>query len=536
MRQKCGLAGFRGGGYHGVAMRNLFSVAIVCCVLAPAVLADDFVDKANALYSDIEASKRSDTILLPALAKLDAVPAVVGSLEQAKLLTASSSAWAQAAAWAEGANQKAALAALAKATAPESTGVPLAFGQPYGVEAVSPDLVRTKMYTDLGDPPMLSGAQQYYIKAMDTLVLLTNVEATRRLSVGDVDGAVQVMWDQMILGRQMADRQFYREAKWGFEVAIQGLERVRDLAYQDDRGARKLSDAKIKDLVRRMDPLKGDVRIDRIHFPRAERLGAEQAIGAVYVPRGSVDPKKFSIVMSRVGAGDAPLRRFGESAHWRTAAATQKNWFDATDILQRVYSDFEGRWPLDWFDQRNQVPFFMNKVDRASLAVLDVTLGDLSPLFALRQVLRTEVVGTQQSLATMGYARESKAYPPLLSSVRGRDWIQSLEADPFNPNRQAGGRPPMQYFVPIRDTKDRFGAQEDPRPHEITIVTEQGANFKLSLSQDTFVMYSMGSDYKRDWAERIQNTAQATSGADYLIWPPVLSLYRQHLMDTGELK
>lgn len=517
-------------------MRYLSSIAIVCSVMTATVRADDFVDKANALYSDIQAAKRSDTILLPVLAKLDNAPTVIASREQAALMTPSSPAWAQAAAWAQGANQKAAIESLAKATQPQTTGVPMAFGQAYGAEAVTPDMVRLKMYTDLGDPPMLASAQHLYLRAMDTLVLLTNIEATRLATSGDADAAVQLLWNQVMLGRQMADRQFFREAKWGFEVANQGLERIRDIAYEDDRGARKLSDARIKEIINRLDPMKGEIRSDRIRFPRAERLSAEQAIGQVYIPRGGVDPKKFAIVMSRVGSGDLPLRRFGESAHWRTSAATQKSWFDANDNLTRVYSDFEGRWPLDWFDQRNQVPFYMNKVDRNTLAVLDVTLGDLSPLFSLRQILRTEVVGTQQALAVMGYSRETKGFPPLLTSVRGRDWIQTLEPDPFNPNRQAGGRPPMQFFVPMRDTRDRFGPREDPRPHDITIVTGEGANFKLSLTQDQFVMYSLGSDYKRDWAERVQNTAQATAGADYLIWPPLLSLYRQHLVDTGQLK
>jgi len=520
-------------------MRNLSSIALVGSVLVVALLpiarADDFVNQANALYADVEAAKRSDTILLPALAKLEAAPSVLGTREQAALLTTTSPNWAQVKAWAEGANQKAVLAALARATA-SVPGAPMAFGQPYGAEAVSPDLVRAKMYTDLGDPPMLSSSQPLYLTAMDNLALLTNVDATRRLAAGEADGAIEVLWQQVILGRQMADRQFTREALWGYNAAAQGLERIRDIAYLDDRAGKKLTDAKIKDLIARLEPIKGDLRPDRLRYPKAERLGADQVLAAVYVPRGGADAQKFSIVMTRLGAGDLPLRRFGESAYWRNAAGLQKNWFDATEALQRANSDFESRWPLDWFDQRNQVPPFMSKIDHAALAVLDLTLGDLTPLFEARQVFRTEIVGTRSVLAVMGYARQTKGFPPQMSSARGREWIQSFEADPFNPNRAAGAQPPMRYFVPMRDTKDQFGKNEEPQPHPVTIITQQGENFKLTLAQDVFIIYSMGSDYRADWARLVQNTAKPAAGADYLIWPPVISLYRQHLMDSGELK
>ena len=54
-------------------------------------------------------------------------------------------------------------------------------------------------------------------------------------------------------------------------------------------------------------------------------------------------------------------------------------------------------------------------------------------------------------------------------------------------------------------------------------------------SSGGFVLYSWGSDNKKGFAKRIQNTWK-TADADFLIWPPYQSLYRKHLIDKGDIK
>jgi hypothetical protein len=50
------------------------------------------------------------------------------------------------------------------------------------------------------------------------------------------------------------------------------------------------------------------------------------------------------------------------------------------------------------------------------------------------------------------------------------------------------------------------------------------------------VIYSVGSDNANNVVANVQNTPVVVRGADYMVWPPVLSLYRQHLTDLDLLK
>jgi len=87
----------------------------------------------------------------------------------------------------------------------------------------------------------------------------------------------------------------------------------------------------------------------------------------------------------------------------------------------------------------------------------------------------------------------------------------------------------------MRDTKDQFPGG-NPEPSELAILASNGENFTAKVAQDQFVLYSVGVDGARNWAKRVQNTYENVPNSDYLIWPPVTSLYRQHLIESGKLK
>ena len=127
----------------------------------------------------------------------------------------------------------------------------------------------------------------------------------------------------------------------------------------------------------------------------------------------------------------------------------------------------------------------------------------------------------------------NKTLAPTIASIRPK-WLKQLDADPFNPNRARGNQPPLEFFVPIRDQPR--GEREEAKPHEVNVFVPGGANFLVRFKDDQFILYSVGRDGAKNWASRVQNTWELATGADYLIWPPVLSLYRQHLIDTGALK
>jgi hypothetical protein len=112
--------------------------------------------------------------------------------------------------------------------------------------------------------------------------------------------------------------------------------------------------------------------------------------------------------------------------------------------------------------------------------------------------------------------------------------VTQLDADPFNPNRARGALPPFEFFVPIRDQS--FGPREEPKPHSVSIFMPDKANFDLKFGQDQFLVYSVGSDGAKNFATKVDNTTAKSPGADYLVWPPIKSLYRQHLIDKGQFK
>jgi hypothetical protein len=506
--------------------------ALAVAIISPLALAQTFISRVNALYADIPASKRSDTILIPALAAMESPPASIRDLERARLIVPEMQGWKEALDWAMKPAQRAALDALTKATAPQASPPPMAWGQGYGVAAVTPALVKARLYTELGDPPLLAGAQFLYLPRLTELCILANIEATRLQAEGKVNEAIAVMGHVLVLGRQIADRQFFREARWGLETMVSSLERVRDIAYVDFRGKRLLTRDQIMGFIKALDD-KGEVRVDRILFPKGDLIAAEQAVAIVMTPKAGVNERTFPTTMATLTSSEQPLRLFSEAATWKSAGAGHADWDATNNEVRKLSDDYTLRWPLEWFHQLNSLPFERDKLDPALFAVLVATVPDMSELFDLRQAVRTEIVGTRAALAIVGSYYGRKAFPPKLSSV-APEWMERLDIDPFNPQLQNGNRPPLEYFVPMRDQ------QVDPKveapPHEVNVVGENGANFSIKLKDDTAVIYSLGADNRKGWATRVQNTVRKAPDVDYLIWPSELSLFRQHLSESGELK
>ncbi len=530
----------------------MLSPALPARLLLPAVLAavafpgaslaqEDYVAQVNRLYAGVHPEKRSDTVLLPVLAKMEPPPAAVSRVEKAMLLPAGSSAWDAAAAWAGGAPQRAALEALDRITQEEDPAEAMAFGQPYGAEgAISgpegPAIVRAGLYTELGDPPMLAAAKFQYLPALDHLGCLVNVEATRLAAGGKPGDAIDLMVDWLFFARQMSDRAFYAEARWGIISMGEALARLRDIAYVDNRSSRALTRDQLGGVLGRIRD-QGYLRIDRLVFPRADRVAALQVIDKVFRPRGGPDQATFAPTMARLASTQRPLRLFSESARWEAAAARSANWFDQREELQRVYGDWESRWALRPFDALLALQSQFERMDRARYAVLDAVLEDMSVLMNERDVVLTHLVGTRCALGLVAFHTVNGNFPRTLAGIRP-EYIRDLGADPFNAaGRDVGRAPPLEFFVPIRDTRDRFGPRETPRPHEINVFTPGGEyNFQAKVGDDQFVLYSVGPNGAKEWAEYATGTPVRHSIGDLLLWPAPLSLYREELQRTGRLK
>lgn len=505
--------------------------------LATPALADDFVSQANKLYGDIAPNRRSDVVLLPAVAKMDAPPRSVTSLDVAAITPASSAAFKEMSDWAASPNQQGVLKALESVTNEGDWRDAFAFGQPYGADDITPELVRAKLYTELGDPPTLAGAQFLYLPALDRVMWLVNIQATRLAADGKPNDAIDLLIRGVFFARQMADRQFARESLWGMKYAAQMLERVRDVAYVASLSPDpKLQDASLLAEVKRLDESTGYLDISRIGFPKADRIAGEQVLARVFGKQDGVDTRVFAMTLANIGASDHPLRLFSEMSRWNGVAASQAPGGENKAKLEGIYDDWESRWTLEWLDSRNRLPTVYSQfgAQRPTMAAVNACVWDESALFDARQIFRVELAGTRTGLAVLGVELIRKNLPPQIQAIRPR-FMESMDVDPYNPDRARGARPPLEYFVPMRDTpRNADGSKE---PYRIDIVPSDPRNaFARTFKDDTFVLYSWGSNNDKDFAKRVQNTPARADGADYLLWPPMMSLYRQHLLDQGQLK
>lgn len=526
------LADAFGGTRRDAAAATLVLTAAATMMAAAPAKADDFTDVANHPYAQIQMAQRSDPVLLPALAKLEPAPKVLEQLERAMLMPAGGEGWDAAAAWAQAKPQQDALQALATVTKERDWKKANAFGQRYGIEDVPLEMIQAGLFTDLGDPPTLAAAKIQFLPALDRLACLVHVEATRLAAAGKPSDAIDLLTNLMCLGRQMADRQMFPEVKWGLTHMKTCAERIRDVAYVDGKGASVTDLTRLKEQIKKLDDKSNSyLDVGRIAFPAGNKAAAGQLVARMYKADGSLDEHAFAATMSRLGSTKRPLRLFSESGKWRTVAASQASGSAAAKQVDALFSDWASRWTTPWFDKRMANVREYDKFERVQNAAVAAVVPDMSELQDLRHLVRVELAGTRTALGVFGYAKSIGKLPPQLTAIRPA-WIADMEIDPFNPAVAEGKRPSLEFFVPIRDTAQSSGKGT---LHEMEVVAG-AAPFQVKLRDDTFVVYSVGSDNARNNAKRVQNTAAVVQGADYLIWPPTVSLVRQNLQDRGDLK
>lgn len=520
------------------------ALAAVAAFAGPA-LAQDYVAEVNAYYRDIrrgpgaEAGQRTDLVLFPLFIEMTPPPQGVDSVRKAMLLPAQSALWPDVEAWAAAPEQQAVIAALDRVTKDADYRKAMGMGQPYGVDAVAAgsdlelSFIEHGLYTELdaGGTPLLIAADFKYMPFVrDWLGALVNVEATRRAKAGDVAGALDVLADWCYFGRQLADREFAAEKIAGFEIMNMALERLRDVVYQDYRGGQKLKsnpDA-LHDIILRLDEVHADgslgyIGTRRLRFPRADLLAARQAAEVLLTGSGA-DVNQFVPAMSRITSSGNALRLFSEYARWESLASEQAGRRETLTNVERVYGDLSERWKLDNpFDPMMRQQFDLARVDLRRNLVVALTLGRLALLLDYRTVLRVEIAGTRHALGIMGVYYHTGDFPNDIAAVRPT-WVPELEPDPFSSNRAA----PLHYFVPGRRTGDDA--------HQMNVIVAGLNNFRKALRSDDFIMVSTGSDNDRDFARNVQNTHERTYDTDYLIWPPLVTLVREELLRTRQLR
>ena len=504
-------------------------------------LAQDFVAQANALYEDIAEADRSDLVLLPVLAEMTPPPGVIAKTSQAMLLPAGAPGWNAVVEWTTAPEQQAALEALRQVASDRDARRGMAFGQPYG-QAAGYEALATELFTDLGDPPLLSAAQHLYIPALDDLSVLVHAEVTRLASESTPGQGADLLIDWIFFARQMADRELFDEAYWGYQTMIQGLERMRDVVYVDSLpGNQHLTSVQIRDFLTWAERNRGALDLDRLNFPRAERIAFEQILDATYDVNGP-DPDTFASTMARLTAKDRPLQLFSAAARWEQAMLSHAGYFEMREEGRGSIADWaDNRWRRENHDPFLKEPEHLETLDPIQFAMLGALftrattngLIDYGELEHARQRVQVEGVGTLTALALRAFVIANRRFPPVLSAV-SPDYIPVIDADPYNPATARGAAPPMEYFVPwtINDRTADERTLNKP-PHEINIVLGDGFNFKRLVGSDRFILYSVGPNGGAEKAVDVQNDSAQNPG-DYLIWPPVLSLHRQFLRESGQ--
>lgn len=508
------------------------SAAVVAMLsLTGSVLGDQYKDRVNAEFKGVADNQRSDKELLPLLAAMDAPPAVVKSQAQAALNGSQGPGWSELQAWAQKAPETAVLDALAKVTKEENRAKAYVFAQSYGAEIADLDMISKNMYTELGEPELLSAARHLYMPSLERAGILVHVEASRLNEDGKTYQALKVLNDWLFFCRQMADRPFLREKKWAMESMQLALERMRDVIYVDlKRDKHGMDYEKIIEINKRLKDKKGFLAIERIRLPEAEFIGREQLISAIMGSDGKPSAQTFGPMLARAASSERPLRLFSASAFWDSVREKHAGSRETLEMLQKVRGDWTTRWDLDYFDRVLSIAsdYKRQVATTPKFSALQLGLGDVESLIALRQQLKVELTGTRMSLGVYGFFLRNKAMPASLPATRP-DFIELVDKDPFSRTGKD-----LEFFVPERDTpKDADGKKQ---PHVIEIYApDPTPRFKVPLGSDVFVVYSVGPDEDRGNALFATQTRTGVPG-DYVLFPPLLSLYRQRLVEKNELK
>ncbi len=520
------------------ARHGLFCAACVCLTLlagaaAPA-MADQYTDEINAPFVNVPTERRAELILLPLLAKMDAPPASVDDRTRAMLMQSGFAGWNDALAWVNAPNQRAVIDAVSKLTKEEDPLKAYVFALGYGVEASPRQLVRDRMYIELGDPPTIAAAQLLYMPKLNQMVCLLHVEATRLAAEGKVSEAIDLMTSLAFFGRTMVDRPLMREAQWGVDVINNSMERIRDILYMDLRAARKLDVTRVPDQIKRISVDNSYLDLGRARVPSGDVTGLAQVVARVYKADGSIDERTFAPTLARLGSVEFPLRLFSEASRWRSLQSVQSDKFAAERAVRGISSDFTRRWQIDWWDRHMGTPSELDQIDKEKLAAVAAAIRDQRPLLDSKQIARVEIAGTRMSIALSAQWINTGNMPTNIAMIRPR-WVDKLDVDYFDASRLNGNLPRFYFAIPMTDRRG-LSPGESPKPMDVEVVPQYGAPFSVPLHDDVWVLYSVGSDSQPNGARRVQNTAQKVQNADYLIWPPVISLYRQNLVDLRDLK
>lgn len=455
------------------------------------------LDELNQPYASVPVDARSDLVLLPALASMDAAPMSARSVIEAALLTPDDDDWPAARAWATAAPQVAALEALKTVSERRSRYV---FAQPYG-DAAGAEAMASGLYVDLGEPPLLARARFGYFAALDKLDALVQVEATRLGGEGAGVGAMDLLTRWLRFARSFADREYFAEKMEAFEWMRFTLLRMRDIAWLDPSS---LDDVEMRAVIRSL--AARELNLSRLGLPVADRLAAQELLHKTFIERNGPNPDTFGPTLAELEAGDRPLRLFALAARWREIASIHADFFDTRDEINALFNDWSLRWSVKPNDVVLEQPAEYEHLDPARFALIAAVVPDLGHLFDQRKALRVQLGGTRLALAIVGYRRWTGAWPDPVFAIRPR-FIQEIPIDPWDPQEKE----PYRFFVPMRDVpkSERIA----PKPHVMQVGSgdTEGASDEMNSVASAIALDDRPVEARI--VEAIEKAAEIRSGA-----------------------
>jgi len=425
---------------------------------------DPHIQQINELVKAVAGVPIAEKELFPAILEMREAPGTLRSITDASLMTPGDEGWSEAEQWAQREPNRKVLETLAAVT--DSTKKTV-LSIPYGTEGVPEAWVAAGLCIELGRGGTLAGMQLRYLKRLEDVAMLCNVEATRLAAGGKGKEAMQVLVDWLRLGRMVADRAMFEEKKWGAEQMILAAERMRDIAYLFPDS---LTPEDIADICQ-IEQDERTLGVDRMTLPQGDRIAAEQLMARTFIERDGVNVPVFASTMARIGAAGRPLTRFSEGALWRDIASVHADWFDTREQIEKLMGDWNIRWNLpNLHDELLAQETDYDRMNKRTFAMVDRLLGPIQQLFALRMRVLAEIGGTRNALGVLAFKLRERQWPRVLEAIQPK-YVRQIDPDPYHYYKRTETLRPFGYFVPIRDAV--VGPRELPQPHRMTVFLDR---------------------------------------------------------------
>jgi hypothetical protein len=373
----------------------------------------------------------------------------------------------------------------------------LEIGLPYGRDNVKSAYQRAGLYADIGSDGSLLTIRFPYLSAFDRIAAYATAESYRLMEGGSVQEAIDLAVATTFVLRQLCNREFVDEKKYGILLLTDSLENMRDMfyKYRDRITAEQFTRLAVNEI-----PFLRPDR-NRLFLPEGDRTVAEAILKQVFDSRGTADPYKFPQVFGELQSRGEPLTRFGAARRWGMIAEVHGSLDASLERLKLIYDDWWRRWRVQEYDPILAVPTQFSRVNPIRYAAVIYTIRDIADLFDARRELVLAVNGTAYAAGLCAYYRDFGTFPSDAGRLYGRSLRRGTDVDPFDQNYDH-----LRFLsVNSRRAIDVPGAR---------VWVDAGHSIVYSVGQNH--SDGLGRTHTRDGSD-----------GDIVVWPPIKAMLRE---------